>query len=52
MAIAQIVILALIEPQVRLREVFAERLGADYREVWCCRHSRASSGCWPGWRLN
>lgn len=31
----QIVILALIAPLVELRAVFAERLGADYREVWC-----------------
>ena len=31
----QIVILALIAPLVQLRAVFAERLGADYREVWC-----------------
>ncbi|AZF50673.1 Adenylylsulfate kinase [Pseudomonas sp. R4-34-07] len=30
-----IVILALIAPLVELRAVFAERLGADYREVWC-----------------
>ncbi|MFN3355197.1 MAG: adenylyl-sulfate kinase [Pseudomonas sp.] len=31
----QIVILAMIAPLVELRAVFAERLGADYREVWC-----------------
>ncbi len=31
----QIVILALIAPLLELREVLAERLGADYREVWC-----------------
>jgi len=31
----QIVILALIAPLVELRAVFAERLGGDYREVWC-----------------
>ena len=31
----QIVILALIAPLVELRAVLAERLGADYREVWC-----------------
>ncbi|MBU0522844.1 MAG: adenylyl-sulfate kinase [Pseudomonas sp.] len=32
----QIVILAMIAPLVELREVFARRLGEDYREVWCC----------------
>ena len=31
----QIVILAMIAPLVELREVFARRLGDDYREVWC-----------------
>lgn len=31
----QIVILALIAPLVELRAVFAERMGDDYREVWC-----------------
>ncbi|PPA05913.1 adenylyl-sulfate kinase [Pseudomonas moorei] len=31
----QIVILAMIAPLVKLREVFARRLGDDYREVWC-----------------
>jgi adenylylsulfate kinase len=31
----QIVILAMIAPLIELRAVFAERLGADYREVWC-----------------
>ncbi|QAY83191.1 adenylyl-sulfate kinase [Pseudomonas arsenicoxydans] len=31
----QIVILAMIAPLVELREVFAKRLGEDYREVWC-----------------
>ncbi|MBY8959755.1 adenylyl-sulfate kinase [Pseudomonas sp. MIS38] len=31
----QIVILAMIAPLLELREVFAQRLGADYREVWC-----------------
>lgn len=31
----QVVILAMIAPLVELRAVFAERLGADYREVWC-----------------
>ncbi|OYQ17150.1 adenylyl-sulfate kinase [Pseudomonas mandelii] len=31
----QIVILAMIAPLVELREVFARRLGEDYREVWC-----------------
>src|SRR5450830_731618 len=31
----QIVILALIAPLVELRTVLADRLGADYREVWC-----------------
>ncbi|HCT07779.1 MAG TPA: adenylyl-sulfate kinase, partial [Pseudomonas sp.] len=31
----QIVVLAMIAPLVELRAVFAERLGADYREVWC-----------------
>ncbi|MGY2375077.1 adenylyl-sulfate kinase [Pseudomonas sp. SDO524_S393] len=31
----QIVILAMIAPLVELRAMFAERLGADYREVWC-----------------
>ena len=31
----QIVILAMIAPLLELREVFARRLGEDYREVWC-----------------
>ena len=31
----QIVILAMIAPLVELREVFAQRLGEDYRDVWC-----------------
>lgn len=31
----QIVILAMIAPLTELRAVFAGRLGADYREVWC-----------------
>jgi adenylylsulfate kinase len=31
----QIVILAMIAPLVELRELFARRLGEDYREVWC-----------------
>ncbi|MFJ4248958.1 adenylyl-sulfate kinase [Pseudomonas sp. NPDC089741] len=31
----QIVILAMIAPLAELREVFASRLGDDYREVWC-----------------
>jgi adenylylsulfate kinase len=31
----QIVILAMIAPRVELREIFAQRLGEDYREVWC-----------------
>jgi len=31
----QLVILAMIAPLVELREVFARRLGEDYREVWC-----------------
>lgn len=31
----QIVILAMIAPLDELRAIFAERLGADYREVWC-----------------
>ncbi|RON44417.1 adenylyl-sulfate kinase [Pseudomonas frederiksbergensis] len=31
----QIVILAMIAPLVELREIFAQRLGEDYREVWC-----------------
>jgi adenylylsulfate kinase len=31
----QIVILAMIAPLMELREVFARRLGEDYREVWC-----------------
>jgi len=31
-----IVILAMIAPLVELRDVFARRLGDDYREVWCC----------------
>lgn len=31
----QVVILAMIAPLVELREVFARRLGEDYREVWC-----------------
>ena len=31
----QIVILARIAPLLELREVFAKRLGEDYREVWC-----------------
>jgi len=30
-----IVILAMIAPLVELRDVFARRLGDDYREVWC-----------------
>ncbi|VVN27457.1 adenylyl-sulfate kinase [Pseudomonas fluorescens] len=31
----QIVILAMIAPLVELRDIFARRLGEDYREVWC-----------------
>lgn len=31
----QIVILAMIAPLAELRDVFAQRLGDDYREVWC-----------------
>ncbi|KTC34611.1 adenylyl-sulfate kinase [Pseudomonas sp. ABAC61] len=31
----QVVILALIAPLIELRELFARRLGSDYREVWC-----------------
>lgn len=31
----QIVILAMIAPLVELRDLFARRLGDDYREVWC-----------------
>ncbi len=31
----QIVILAMIAPQAEQRELFARRLGKDYREVWC-----------------
>jgi adenylylsulfate kinase len=31
----QIVILAMIAPLAELRDVFARRLGEDYREVWC-----------------
>ncbi|TPG91368.1 adenylyl-sulfate kinase [Pseudomonas caspiana] len=31
----QIVILAMIAPLMELREVFARRLGEDYREIWC-----------------
>ena len=31
----QIVILAMIAPLMELREVFVQRLGEDYREVWC-----------------
>ncbi|WP_017902355.1 adenylyl-sulfate kinase [Pseudomonas asplenii] len=31
----QIVILAMIAPQARQRELFARRLGEDYHEVWC-----------------
>ncbi|AMB86730.1 adenylyl-sulfate kinase [Pseudomonas agarici] len=31
----QIVILAMIAPQAEQRELFARRLGEDYREVWC-----------------
>jgi adenylylsulfate kinase len=31
----QIVILAMIAPLVELRELFVQRLGEDYREVWC-----------------
>lgn len=31
----QIVILAMIAPLLELREIFAQRLGADYHEVWC-----------------
>ena len=31
----QVVILAMIAPLAELREVFAQRLGDDYREVWC-----------------
>ncbi|WP_223415319.1 MULTISPECIES: adenylyl-sulfate kinase [unclassified Pseudomonas] len=30
-----IVILAMIAPLLELRELFATRLGEDYREVWC-----------------
>ncbi|MEB0048663.1 MULTISPECIES: adenylyl-sulfate kinase [unclassified Pseudomonas] len=32
----QIVILAMIAPLAELRALFAQRLGADYHEVWCC----------------
>ncbi|PWE45225.1 adenylyl-sulfate kinase [Pseudomonas prosekii] len=31
----QIVILAMIAPLLELREIFAQRLGEDYHEVWC-----------------
>ncbi|SEH91368.1 adenylyl-sulfate kinase [Pseudomonas fuscovaginae UPB0736] len=31
----QIVILAMIAPQRQQRELFAQRLGEDYHEVWC-----------------
>lgn len=31
----QIVILAMIAPLVELRQMFAQRLGEDYHEVWC-----------------
>ena len=31
----QIVILAMIAPLLELREIFAQRLGDDYHEVWC-----------------
>ncbi len=57
----QIVILAMIAPLVELREVFAQRLGEDYREVWCSaslsvceqrdpkgHYARARSGELPG----
>lgn len=57
----QIVILAMIAPRVELRAVFAARLGADYREVWCSaslavcegrdpkgHYARARSGELPG----
>ncbi|RON02893.1 adenylyl-sulfate kinase [Pseudomonas brassicacearum] len=57
----QIVILAMIAPLVELREVFARRLGEDYREVWCSaslsvceqrdpkgHYARARSGELPG----
>lgn len=30
-----IVILAMIAPLAQLREIFAQRLGEDYREIWC-----------------
>ncbi|RON05321.1 adenylyl-sulfate kinase [Pseudomonas brassicacearum] len=57
----QIVILAMIAPLVELREIFAQRLGEDYREVWCSaslnvceqrdpkgHYARARSGELPG----
>ncbi|POA28119.1 MULTISPECIES: adenylyl-sulfate kinase [unclassified Pseudomonas] len=57
----QIVILAMIAPLVELREIFARRLGEDYREVWCSaalnvceqrdpkgHYARARSGELPG----
>lgn len=31
----QIVIMAMIAPLIELRELFAQRLGEDYHEVWC-----------------
>ncbi|WP_445180229.1 adenylyl-sulfate kinase [Pseudomonas sp. McL0111] len=56
-----IVILAMIAPLAQLREIFAQRLGEDYREVWCsaslavCEHrdpkghyGRARRGELPG----
>lgn len=57
----QIVILSMIAPSIALREVFARRLGDDFREVWCsaslavCEHrdpkghyARARRGDLPG----
>ncbi|MBU6958531.1 adenylyl-sulfate kinase [Pseudomonas sp. CVAP len=57
----QIVILAMIAPLVELRDIFVQRLGDDYREVWCSaslnvceqrdpkgHYARARSGELPG----
>ncbi|WP_080890649.1 adenylyl-sulfate kinase [Stutzerimonas stutzeri] len=35
-----IVVMAMIAPLARHRQLLAERLGADYREVWCCASLR------------
>ncbi|NVZ25412.1 adenylyl-sulfate kinase [Pseudomonas gingeri] len=40
----QIVILAMIAPQADLRELFARRLGEDYREVWCSASLQVCEG--------